>query len=67
MALTVFNVGVAIFGLPNTMFMHGIRRLTGIFRLSHIGARVKTHFMPLVTPSQERPLHQDRAKKKSVD
>ena len=41
MAPTVLNVGVAIFWLPNTMFMCGIRRLTGIFRLSHVGVRGK--------------------------
>ena len=35
---TVLNVGVAIFGLPNTMFMWG----KGNFHLSRVGARVKT-------------------------
>ena len=38
---TVLNVGVAIFGLPNTMFICGIRRMAGIFHLSHVGVRRK--------------------------
>ena len=42
MTARVLNVSVAIFGLPNTIFICSIRKLTGIFHLSCVGARVKT-------------------------
>ena len=63
MTARVLNVSVAIFGLPNTIFICSIRKLTGIFHLSCVGARVKTGLFTYGRPHRNTPYTKIRSKK----